>query len=112
MWNIDSGKVVDVYKFGQKHRFEEMLLSGDGKMAACSQVSRTLGIEHKEKTLPLIVFNTTSLEHKEITLEDEQLGLYNAKMDYFGRYFCCCVWFPVPRLDVLIRTLKLKYAQV
>ena len=86
MWDIDSGKVVRMVNCGQKYRFEEMLLSGNQKIAILSQVSQTSpDVDYKEKTVPLIVFNTESFEHKNLVLEDKRLGLYNAKIDKNGR---------------------------
>ena len=55
VWNINDGKLVSQYKFGQKFGFEDMLVSRNGNKVVCSQVGQT--VEHDESTVPLVFLN-------------------------------------------------------
>ncbi|KAJ7375747.1 hypothetical protein OS493_039155 [Desmophyllum pertusum] len=76
VWDVDSGKVVKVVKFKEKHRFEEMLISNNGKMAVCSLASQMT--QHSDKELHLIAIDTTSFSNKRLKYKGEQLTLFNA----------------------------------
>ncbi|XP_078369383.1 uncharacterized protein LOC144653297 [Oculina patagonica] len=85
VWDVDSGKVVKVVQFKEKHRFEKMLISTNGKMAVCSLAGRKT-TNHKDKELPLIAVDTTSFTHKVLKYEGEQLILFNARISDDGKY--------------------------
>ena len=55
VWNINDGKLVSQYRFGQKFGFEDMLVSRNGNKVVCSQVGQT--VEHDESTVPLVFLN-------------------------------------------------------
>ena len=84
MWNLESGKVVKVVQFKEKQRFEELLISRNGKMAVCSLASRMT--KHKDKELPLISIDTTTFSHKILKYKGEQLNLDNARISDDGKY--------------------------
>ncbi len=85
VWDVDSGKVVKVVQFKEKQRFEEMLISTNGKMAVCSLAGRKT-TNHKDKELPLIAVDTTSFTHKVLKYEGEQLILFKARISDDGKY--------------------------
>ena len=87
VWNIGNGKLVKQYKFGQKHRFEDMLISRNGRSVVCSQVS--LMVDHEEETLPLIFLNTQTEDQKFLEVESAQLTLWNASITDEGSYLAC-----------------------
>ena len=96
VWDVDSGKVVKVVKFKEKRRFEEMLISNNGKMAVCSQASQMT--QHKDKELHLIAIDTTSFAHKSLSYQGEQLTLFNAKISDDGKYLVNVVQYSQPLL--------------
>ena len=94
VWDVASGKVVKVMKFKEKHRFEEMLVSTNGKMAVCSLASRMT--RHIDKELHLIAIDTTTFSHKNLKYEGEQLVLFNARISDDGRYLVNLVQYSKP----------------
>lgn len=87
VWNISDGKLVKQYKFGQKHRFEDMLISINGRSVVCSQVS--LFVEHDDETLPLILLNTQTGDQKLLEVDSTQLLLWNGSVADNGSYLVC-----------------------
>ena len=87
VWNLDDGNLVKQYKFGQTHRFEDMLISRNGKSVVCSQVSTV--INHDEETLPLIFLNTQTGDQKFLEIESTQLLLWNGSLTDDGSYLVC-----------------------
>ena len=96
VWDVDSGKVVKVVRFNEKHRFEEMLISNNGKMAVCSLASHMT--KHSDKELHLIAIDTTTFNHKNLKCEGEQLILFNARISDDGRYLVNLVQYSQPLL--------------
>ncbi|KAL9973170.1 hypothetical protein ACROYT_G019587 [Oculina patagonica] len=96
VWDVDSGKVVKVVKFKEKQRFEELLISNNGKMAVCSLAGHMT--QHKDKELPLIAIDTTSFTHKILKYEGEQLMLFNARISDDGKYLVNLVQYSQPLL--------------
>ena len=96
VWDVDSGKVVNVVKFKEKRRFEEMLISSNGKMALCSQASQMT--QHNDKELPLVAIDTTSFSHKILKYKGEQLTLFNARISDDGKYLVNLVQYSQPLL--------------
>ena len=96
VWDVDSGKVVKVVKFREKQRFEDMLISKNGKMAVCSQASQMT--QHADKELHLIAIDTTTFTHKFLSYEGEQLSLFNAKISDDGKYLVNLVQYSQPLL--------------
>ena len=84
VWSINDGKLTKQFKFGQKHRFEDMLISRSGRVVVCSQISPT--VSHEEGTLPLFALNTQSGEHKVLEIENTQLMLWNGCLSDDGSY--------------------------
>ena len=84
VWNINDGKLVSQYKFGQKYRFEDMLVSRNGKAVVCSQVGRT--VDHDDDTIPLIFLNPQTGEQKILEEKGTQLQLWNGSISDDGRY--------------------------
>ena len=87
VWNINDGKLVSQYKFGQKFRFEDMLVSRNGNAVVCSQVGQT--VEHDESTVPLIFLNPKTGEQKFLEEKGTQLLLWNGCVSDEGRYLVC-----------------------
>ena len=96
VWNVDSGKVVKVAKFKEKRRFEDMLISNNGKRAVCSLASQLT--KHSDKELHLIVIDTTSFSSKILKYEGEQLSLFNARISDDGSYLVNLVQYSQPLL--------------
>ena len=96
VWDVDSGKVVKVVKFKEKQRFEDMLISKNGKMAVCSQASQMT--QHTDKELHLIAIDTTAFTHKFLSYEGKQLSLFNAKISDDGKYLVNLVQYSQPLL--------------
>ena len=96
VWDVDSGKVVKVVKFKEKRRFEEMLISNNGKMAVCSLASQMT--QHSDKELHLIAIDTTTFSHKILKYEGEQLMLFNARISDDGNYLVNLVQYSQPLL--------------
>ena len=90
IWDIQSGKVVEQIKIGQKHRLEAFVLSGDKATMVLAQAGTYSDI--KDKTVPLIVYNFTTGKHHELREEGEQLKIetiglsLNACLSHSGRY--------------------------
>ena len=84
VWDIDMGKVVQRHIFGQQYPLEDMLISKDGTVVVCAQVSHM--VEHKEKTLPLVVLITGSQEHRQLEMTGRQLLLTWSSLSDDGRY--------------------------
>ena len=79
-------QVVGQYKLGQRYRLEGILISKDGSTVICSQAS--FYVEQEDTTVPLLVFNTKTHEHKELdAIKDEQLGLDGSAITEDGKYF-------------------------
>lgn len=97
VWDINSGKVTDIIKFKEKHLFQEMLLSGNGKMVVLS-VSSTSETYPENTTMPLYAYNTTNKQHKTIIIKDSVLSLYNAVISDNGKYLVCIVAYTTPYL--------------
>ena len=107
VWDVDTGKVVNVIKFKEKQRFEEMLISSDGKVAVCSQASQMT--EHKDKGLPVIAVNTRNFKHKVLKYEDENLNFYNAQISHDGKHLITMAEYVKPLLwDLTSGKLKHK----
>ena len=108
VWDVDTGKVVNVVKFKEKQRFEEMLVSADGKVAVCSLTSAST--EHpKDKGLPLIAVDTQTFKHTRLTYDDQNLILYNADISHDGKYLVTLVEYSKPLLwDTRLGKLKHK----
>ena len=87
VWNINDAKLTMQYKFGQKHPFEDMLISRNGSSVVCSQVSQI--VEREDDTLPLIVLTTQSGDHKLLEVESTQLLLWNGSIADDGSYLVC-----------------------
>ena len=91
VWNIQSGKVIQQIKLGQKHQLEAFLLSGNKKIMVIAQVGTYSG-EIKDKTIPLIVYDFSTGKQREIRENEKQLKLQNiwwsinGSMSYSGRY--------------------------
>ena len=96
VWDVDSGKVVKVVKFKEKQRFEDMLISNNGKMAVCSQASHIT--QHTDKELHLIAIDTTTFTHKSLRYDGEQLSLFNGKISDDGKYLVNLVQYSQPLL--------------
>ena len=96
VWNVDTGKVIRVVQFREKRRFEEMLISNNGKMAVCSQVSQMT--QHSDKELPLIAVETTGFSHIALKCEGHQLSLFNARVSDDGKYLVSLVNYCQPFL--------------
>lgn len=96
VWDVDSGKVVKVMKFKEKQRFEDLLISNNGKTAICSQASQMT--QHSNKELPLIVIDTTSFSSKNLQYQGEQLSLFNARTSDDGNYLVNLVEYSQPLL--------------
>ncbi|KAK3736404.1 hypothetical protein QZH41_017906 [Actinostola sp. cb2023] len=100
VWDIDTGKVVQQYKFGQTHRLEEMMISENGQMVVCAQVSNE--VEHKDKTLPIIVLDTKTAQHKLLEIPQRQLNLTFSCISRDGNYLICLTNHLKPRLWNLV----------
>lgn len=87
LWDIDTGNVVKQYKFGQEHPFEEMMISQNGRMVVCAQIS--MAVERKDKTLPIIVLDTNTGEHKVLQVPQRQLTLTFSCISRDGKYLLC-----------------------
>lgn len=87
VWNLGDGNLVKQYKFGQKHRFEDMLISRNGRSVVCSQVSQI--VNHDDETLPLIFLNTQTGDLKFLEIESTQLLLWNGSITDDGSYLVC-----------------------
>ena len=96
VWDVDSGKVVKLVKFKEKHRFEEMLISNNGKMAVCSLASQMT--QHSDKELHLIAIDTASFSNKMLKYKGEQLTLFNARISDDGKYLVNLVQYSQPLL--------------
>ena len=96
VWDIDSGRVVKVVKFKEKQRFEDMVISSNGKMVVCSQASQMT--QHTDKELRLIAIETTSFTYKFLAQKETQLSLFNAKISDDGKYLVNLVQFCQPLL--------------
>ena len=79
-------QVVGQYKLGQKYRLEGILISKDGSTVICSQAS--FYVQRKVQTVPLLVFNTKTHEHKTMDpVKGEQLVLDGSAITEDGKYF-------------------------
>lgn len=107
MWDINSGKVIDIIKFKEKHLFQDMLLSGNGKVVVLS-VSSMSETYPENTTMPLYAYNPTNKQHKTITIKDTVLSLYNAAMSENGKYLICIVAYTTPYL-LDLETGEVKY---
>ena len=87
VWNINDGKLVNQYKFGQKFRFEDMIVSRNGKAVVCSQVGQT--VEHDDDTVPLAFLNPETGEQKFLEEKGTQMLLLNGCIADDGRYLVC-----------------------
>lgn len=96
LWDVDNGKVVKVVKFREKRRFEEMLISNNGKMVVCSQASQMT--QHSDKQLHLIAIDTTTFTHKCLSYKGEQLSLFKASISDDGNYLVNLVQYSQPLL--------------
>jgi WD40 repeat protein len=91
VWNIQSGKVIQQIKLGQKHRLEAFLLSGNKKVMVIAQFGAYSG-EMKDKTIPLIVYDFASGKQHEIRENEQQLKFevagwsINGSISHTGRY--------------------------
>lgn len=111
IWDIQSGKVVEQIKFGQKYRFEAFLLSGNKKTIVIAQAGTYSDI--KDETVPFIVYNFASGKHHEIREDGKQLKLetiglsLNACISHSGRYVVTVNEYTTATLwDVLGRRAK------
>ena len=77
VWNIQSGKIIQQIKLGQKHRLEAFLLRGKKKIMVITQVGPYSG-EIKDKTIPLIVYDFSTGKQREIRENEKQLKLQNS----------------------------------
>ncbi len=78
-------QVVGQYKLGQKYRLEGILISKDGTTVICSQAS--FHVQQKDTTIPLLVFNTKTHEHRVLDpIEEEQLVLDGSAITEDGKY--------------------------
>lgn len=85
VWNIKDGKLVKQFKFGQKHRLEDMLVSRNGEAVVCSQVGQT--VDHDDDdTIPLIFLNPKSGEQKILEEKCVRLLLWKGSIGENGRY--------------------------
>ena len=87
VWNINDGKLVKQYKFGQKYRFEDMLVSRNGSAVVCSQVGQT--VDHDDETIPLVLLNPQSEQQRILEEKGTQLLLWNGCIGDDGRYLAC-----------------------
>ncbi|XP_015761026.1 PREDICTED: uncharacterized protein LOC107340178 [Acropora digitifera] len=88
VWNIKDGKLVKQFKFGQKHRLEDMLVSRNGEAVVCSQVGQT--VDHdEENTIPLIFLNPKSGEQKILEEKGARLLLWKGSIGENGSYLLC-----------------------
>ena len=83
IWNIQSGKVIQQIKLGQKHRLEAFLLSGNKEVMVIAQAGSYSG-EMKDKTIPFIVYNFSTGKQHEIRENEKQLKLESAGMSING----------------------------
>lgn len=83
IWNIQSGKAVQLIKLRQKHRLEAFLLSGNKKIMVVAQAGSYSG-EMKDKTIPLIVYDFTAGKLHEIRENGEQLKLESSGLSLNG----------------------------
>jgi WD40 repeat protein len=107
VWDINSGKVIDIIKFKEKNLFQEMILSGDGTTAVLS-VSSMSDTYPENTTLPLYAYNTINKQHKVLTMKNTVLSLYNAQVSDDGKYLVCIVAYTTPYLWDL-ETGEVKY---
>ncbi|XP_032219851.2 uncharacterized protein LOC5519197 [Nematostella vectensis] len=96
VWDVNSGRLVKQYKFGQKYPFEEMLISKNRRRVVCSQIS--LQVEHEDKTLTLIALDTASGNHSILEIPGDQLSLAFSSISHDGRYLVCSTKDFKPRL--------------
>ena len=96
LWDVDNGKVIKLVKFQEKRRFEDMLISNNGKMVVCSQASQIT--QHTDKQLHLIAIDTTTFTHKCLSYEGEQLSLFKASISDDGKYLVNLVQYSQPVL--------------
>lgn len=96
LWDVDNGKVVKVVKFREKRRFEDMLISNNGKMVVCSQASQMT--QYTDKQLHLIAIDTTTFTHKCLSYKGEQLSLFKASVSDDGKYLVNLVQYSQPLL--------------
>lgn len=96
VWDVDSGKVLNVVKFKEKQRFEDLLISNNGKTAVCSLASQMT--QHRDKELRLTVIDTTSFSSKNLLYKGEQLSLFNARISDDGNYLVSLVQYSQPLL--------------
>ena len=96
LWDVETGKVVKVVKFREKRRFEEMLISNNGKMVVCSQASQMT--QHSDKQLHLIAIDTNTFTHKCLSYKGEQLSLFKASISDDGNYLANLVQYSQPLL--------------
>jgi WD40 repeat protein len=83
IWSIQSGKVIQQIKLGQKHRLEAFLLSGNKKILVIAQVGSYSG-EIKDKTIPLIVYDFSTGKQREIRENEKQLKFDSAGVSING----------------------------
>ena len=72
------------HKFGQKHPLEDLLISKDGSVVVCAQVSHIA--ERKDKTLPLLVLVTGSQECKLLEMPGKRLMLTWSSVSDDGKH--------------------------
>ena len=96
VWDIDSGRVAKVVKFKEKQRFEDMVISGNGKMVVCSQANQMT--QHTDKELRLIAIDATSFTYKSLAQTETQMSLFNARISDDGKYLVNLVQYCKPLL--------------
>ena len=84
VWNINDGKVVQQYKFGQKYRFEEMLVSRSGNAVVCSQIGQI--VDHDDESVPLVFLSPKNSEQRILEETRTHLLLWNGCIADDGSY--------------------------
>lgn len=87
VWNINDGKLVKQYKFGQTYRLEDMLVSRSGNAVVCSQVGQT--VDHDDETIPLLFLNPQTGKQTILEEKSTQLLLWNGSIADDGSYLVC-----------------------
>ena len=110
-WDVSTGRLVRQRGFGRKFRLADAMLSNSGDVVVCSLVQR---LKEPNRSLPLIVLDTDTDEHRLLKVKGKQLTLRAASLDNKGRHLLCStvdhtalIW-DVRNPAKLLHTLKVK----